>query len=148
MNIAVIILAAALVGAVAVVAVLWSKLTAVKIENARLNERCLAADSMMARHKADLEQANADFEKRFSQLASRVLAVNSESLRLQNTNSLSEVLAPVKQDLENFKRSITEYYSKEARERFALGERIRDLGDLNNIVSRETRRLTDALKYT
>ena len=146
MNIAVIILAAALVGAVAVVAVLWSKLTAVKIENARLNERCLAADSMMARHKADLEQANADFEKRFSQLASRVLAVNSESLRLQNTNSLSEVLAPVKQDLENFKRSITEYYSKEARERFALGERIRDLVDLNNIVSRETRRLTDALK--
>ena len=66
MNIAVIILAAALVGAVAVVAVLWSKLTAVKIENARLNERCLAADSMMARHKADLEQANADLRNVFA----------------------------------------------------------------------------------
>lgn len=142
----VVILAAALAGALAAVFVLWGKLSAARVENARLGERCAASDSALARQKADIEQINADFEKRFSQLATRVLALNSETLRQQNTHGLSEVLAPVKQDLENFKRSITEYYSQEARERFSLGERIRDLVDLNNTVSRETRRLTDALK--
>lgn len=146
MTSVIIILAAGLVAAVACAGVLWSRLSAARIENARLNERIAAADKAFERQKQDLSKINADFENRFSQLAGKVLALNSETLRRQNVNGLAEVLAPVKADIENFKRSISEYYSNEARERFSLGERIRDLVDLNNTVSRETRRLTDALK--
>ena len=146
MTSVIIILAAGLVAAVACAGVLWSRLSAARIENARLNERIAAADKAFERQKQDLAKINADFENRFSQLAGKVLALNSETLRRQNVNGLAEVLAPVKADIENFKRSISEYYSNEARERFSLGERIRDLVDLNNTVSRETRRLTDALK--
>ncbi len=93
-----------------------------------------------------MAKINSDFEKRFSELAAKVLAVNSESLRRQNTHGLAEVLAPMRNDLEAFRKSIVERYNEEARERFSLGERIRDLMELNNTVSRETRRLTDALK--
>ncbi len=146
MTSVIIILAAGLVAAVACAGVLWSRLSAARIENARLNERIAAADKAFERQKQDLAKINADFENRFSQLAGKVLALNSETLRRQNVNGLAEVLAPVNADIENFKRSISEYYSNEARERFSLGERIRDLVDLNNTVSRETRRLTDALK--
>lgn len=146
MTSVIIILAAGLVAAVACACMLWSRLSAARIENARLNERIAAADKASERQKQDLANINADFENRFSQLAGKVLALNSETLRRQNVNGLAEVLAPVKADIENFKRSISEYYSNEARERFSLGERIRDLVDLNNTVSRETRRLTDALK--
>ena len=146
MTSVIIILAAGRVAAVACAGVLWSRLSAARIENARLNERIAAADKAFERQKQDLAKINADFENRFSQLAGKVLALNSETLRRQNVNGLAEVLAPVKADIENFKRSISEYYSNEARERFSLGERIRDLVDLNNTVSRETRRLTDALK--
>ncbi len=146
MTSVIIILAAGLVAAVACAGVLWSRLSAARIENARLNERIAAADKAFERQKQDLAKINADFENRFSQLAGKVLALNSETLRRQNVNGLAEVLAPVKADIENVKRSISEYYSNEARERFSLGERIRDLVDLNNTVSRETRRLTDALK--
>ncbi len=146
MTSVIIILAAGLVAAVACAGVLWSRLSAARVENARLNERIAAADKAFERQKQDLAKINADFENRFSQLAGKVLALNSETLRRQNVNGLAEVLAPVKADIENFKRSISEYYSNEARERFSLGERIRDLVDLNNTVSRETRRLTDALK--
>ena len=146
MTSVIIILAAGLVAAVACAGVLWSRLSAARIENARLNERIAAADKAFERQKQDLAKINAAFENRFSQLAGKVLALNSETLRRQNVNGLAEVLAPVKADIENFKRSISEYYSNEARERFSLGERIRDLVDLNNTVSRETRRLTDALK--
>ena len=146
MTSVIIILAAGLVAAVACAGVLWSRLSAARIENARLNERIAAADKAFERQKQDLAKINADFENRFSQLAGKVIALNSETLRRQNVNGLAEVLAPVKADIENFKRSISEYYSNEARERFSLGERIRDLVDLNNTVSRETRRLTDALK--
>ena len=146
MTSVIIILAAGLVAAVACAGVLWSRLSAARIENARLNERIAAADKAFERQKQDLAKINADFENRFSQLAGKVLALNSETLRRQNVNGLAGVLAPVKAEIENFKRSISEYYSNEARERFSLGERIRDLVDLNNTVSRETRRLTDALK--
>lgn len=129
MSATVIILAAALVAAVIVIAVLWSRLSAARVENARLAERC-----------------SDDYETRFARLAAKVLADNSEALRQQNTHGLAEVLAPVRDDLESFRKSIDERYNKEARERFSLGERIRDLVVLSNTVSMETRRLTDALK--
>jgi len=138
-----------------------------EVENARLTERLTSTENSLATSEAALSQTkiqldelrrNAEAEKesirkqsqeneqRFSELAAKVLMDNSETLREQNKNGLTEVLAPMKENLENFRKAITERYDNEARERFSLGERIRELVDLNRTVGRETRRLTDALK--
>lgn len=137
------------------------------LENARLSERLAASEAALAasqqafaqaRSEADRLRADFDREKelirrqsleaeeRFRQLAAKVLMDNSEKLREQNRNGLAQVLDPMKENLENFRKTITERYNEEARERFSLGERVRELMALNQTVSQETRRLTDVLK--
>lgn len=124
MTITLIILTVALICAIAYIVVLQGR-------NARLDERIKASGSA---------------EERFAELAARTLAANAESLRRQSTHSLTEVLAPMKDNLESFRRTIADTYTREARERFALGDKVRELIDLNRAIGSETRRLTDALK--
>ena len=106
---------------------------------ARLEERLRNATTEQTR-------LNAEAEERFRNLASRVLVSNSELLREQNSRRLAEVLAPMKSDLDQFRRLVVERYDREAGERLSLGERIKDLVQLNHTIGQETRRLTDALK--
>lgn len=110
-----------------------------RTELARLDERLR---NLTAEHA----RLNAEAEERFRNLAGRVLVNNSELLREQNRRGLAEVLAPMKADLEQFRRLVVERYDREAGERLSLGERIKDLVQLNQTIGREARRLTDALK--
>ena len=48
--------------------------------------------------------------------------------------------------MREMEKSFREAYSAEARERFSLADRVRELVELNRVVGAETRRLTDALK--
>lgn len=139
MVIAIILLSVALVAALA-----WGM--TLNGRAARLDERLKVADRALVEQRADFDRINAEAEKRFAELAAKSLAVNAENIRRQNNQGISEVLRPMKEDLEAFRQTIAESYSKEARERFSLGERVRELMDLNQAIGRETRRLTDALK--
>ncbi|MDE6197845.1 MAG: DNA recombination protein RmuC, partial [Muribaculaceae bacterium] len=113
---------------------------------ARLDERLRLSEKSLADQRADFDRINAEAERRFADLAAKSLAMNSEALRVQTNRGLSEVLAPMKADIEHFRKSIADAYSSEARERFALGEKVRELIELNRAVGAEARRLTDALK--
>ena len=139
MNIAVILLAVALLAAVLYIFIL-------KSQNIRLEERMRVADDNFEKQRADFERINAEAEQRFTALANKSLADNAERLRRQSRAGLEEVLAPMKEDIDNFRRTVSDVYSREARERFALGERVRELIDLNRIIGSETRRLRDALQ--
>lgn len=127
-----IILAFGLAAAVAVIIVLRGRLS--------------DARKALATQKEEYERSRAASEERFSELAAKVLASNSETLRRQNVNSLSEVLAPMQANIESFRRSIAERYDAEARERFALDKRVGELVEINRMVGREAARLTAALK--
>lgn len=98
------------------------------------------------RRKAESEKLVAAADSRFAELAAKALASNSEALRRSSVNSLSEALEPMKENIENFRRTIAERYDKEARERYALGDNIAKLIELNKIVGAETARLSSALK--
>ncbi|MDE6467550.1 MAG: DNA recombination protein RmuC [Muribaculaceae bacterium] len=139
MTIAITLLAAALAAAVVYIFTLLSR-------NARLDERLKTAQEALVTQRADFDRLNAEAEKRFAALADRSLASNAESLRRQSTQSLSEVLAPMRENLENFRQTVLDSYSREARERFSLGEKVRELITMSNTIGYETRRLTDALK--
>ncbi|MDE6526765.1 MAG: hypothetical protein K2L75_05870, partial [Muribaculaceae bacterium] len=53
-------------------------------------------------------KASGNAENRFAELAARTLAANAESLRRQSTNSLAEVLAPMKDNIESFRPTIAD----------------------------------------
>lgn len=117
-----------------------------KSDLARQEERSRQADRLLNEQRADFDRLNAEAEQRFARLAEHSLSVNSEQLRRQTGNALTEVLAPMKDDIERFRQTVTDAYSREARERFSLGEKVRELMDLNRAVGVETRRLSDAIK--
>ena len=139
MNLIVFFLALALIAAIVYIFVL-------KSHNIRLEERLRVAGDNLENQRKDFERINAEAERRFSDLANKSLADNAERLRRQNHAGLAEVLAPMKEDIDNFRQTVSDVYSREARERFALGERVRELIDLNRMIGSETRRLRDALQ--
>lgn len=148
----------AVIALLCIAAILYAtKCSKLNVENAVLAERNESLEKElqirikqheenMARQKAEFDLVRQQMEQRFSELADKALANNAERLRQQSNNSLLDVLAPMKENLENFRRAFTESYTQEARERFSLGQRVSELIALNNTVSQETRRLTDALR--
>lgn len=158
---AIIVLSIALLAAVAYIFILLNRAARLD-ERLQLSEKTLEAqraeferttaeqraeyERVNAGQRAEFERINAEAEERFATLATKALAQNSEALRRQTNQGLSEVLAPMKENLDQFRQTVIDSYSKEARERFSLGERVRELMELNQAVGRETRRLSDALK--
>ena len=134
MEAALVILSLSLLCAVGIALWLYRSLGRERVENARLS----------ARLETLLSQA--DDEERFKNLAAKALMQNSREIAEQNLRSLHSVLNPVKENLESFSRAVNQRAERDAADRAGLGEKIRQLIDLNSVVGRETRRLADALK--
>lgn len=114
-------------------------LQAEKTQRARLEERL----HFMEEEKEKLAR---ETEQRFKLLAGDILEDNSRRFKEQSESRLSEMLTPLREEMERFKKSVSDAYSNEARERFALSERIKELVQLNETIGREARDLTKALR--
>lgn len=108
-------------------------------ENARLA-------TSLAHIEEERESHDRQLEERFRNLANDILKQNSAEFKAQNEQRLEEILSPLRSNLDDFRKTVTETYSAEARERFSLTDRIRELVELNNTISREARELTLALR--
>lgn len=136
-----------------------------KEEHERQMER-LRADSAMAltnlraeqeaREKRDEQRRREDAaredarteerERQFKAMAAAAFASQAEQMRQQHESGLGLLLNPLKEQLDGFRKSFTDTYSNEARERFSLGEHIKRLIETNNNLGQEARELTRALR--
>lgn len=114
-------------------------LTSVREENASLKA---SLQHLNEERKAHEEQLVSQFKV----LANEILRQNSADFKAANEEKLNQILAPLKVNLEEFKKTVTDTYNNEARERFSLQERIKELVELNQTISREARELSEALK--
>lgn len=99
MLVAIIILSVALLCAAAYIVVLHARA-------ARLDERLRIADKALIDQRSDFDRINAEAERRFADLAAKSLAANAETLRRQSNQGLSEVLAPMKENIEQFRQTV------------------------------------------
>lgn len=118
---------------------LRSKLQQSDIETSRLNENL----RFVEQEKQRLAQES---ELRFKNLANEILAANSRTFKEQNETRLAEILTPLRENIEQFRKAVTDTYSEEARQRFSLEERIKELITLNQSIGKEAKDLTSALK--
>jgi len=95
------------------------------------------------KHKAKIEEENAI---RFKALAAEILQQNSDTLKSQHESRLTELLSPLRDNIEQFKRTFAESYEKESRERFALDKHIQELVSLNQNIGKEAQELSRALR--
>jgi DNA recombination protein RmuC len=114
--------------------------------NGELTVNIARAEERLQLSETERQRERNDLENRFKAIANDILLNNSREISQQNTTRLNEVLQPMKENFELFRRTITESYDREARERFSLADRIKELMELNRVISDETHRLTDALK--
>lgn len=115
---------------------------ALKSEIARLEERLrLTAEQQISASERERRE-----EDRFKVIANDIIARETDRFRTHGEQRIREILDPLKENIDSFRQSVTDCYSREARERFSLQERIRELIDTNASVGREARLLSSALK--
>lgn len=110
--------------------------------NARMEERLKLAENNDARRQEE-QQIN---EERFRLLANDIMTQHADRFRSENEIRMAEILTPLRENIDSFRKSITECYANEARERFSLGEKIKDLIATNQSIGREAKELSAALR--
>lgn len=122
-------------------------------ESIRLNKECIALKEENSRLleriryiEEDKSKMLQDSEMRFKILANEILSTNSRIFKEQNESRLTEILTPLKENIEAFKKAVNDSYTTEARERFSLQEKIKELIELNQSIGKEAKELTTALK--
>lgn len=93
-----------------------------------------------------LEENKEQMKREFKELADTILKKNSEHFSSQNSQKLTEMITPIKEQFNAFKKQIDEVYIKEAKERSILQGEIRQIKEINMQMSQEARNLTNALK--
>lgn len=86
------------------------------------------------------------FKDEFEILAKRIFEENSEKFTKVNKISIEGILNPLKENIDSFKKKVEETYDKEAKERFSLSDRVKELIEQTNKVSAEANNLASALK--
>ncbi|MBD5176083.1 MAG: DNA recombination protein RmuC [Bacteroidales bacterium] len=120
-----------------------------------------AAERLLARTRQDYESRILNLEQRlerqgkelqrtsaleFENLANRALDRQAERLADENREGINEILAPLRQNIGDFRKAVNDSYIKENSSREALSRQIDSLVSANDRIGKETRRLSDALR--
>jgi DNA recombination protein RmuC len=114
-------------------------LAELKAKNAMLFEK-------LQIQKTDMEEMGKKFNLEFENIANKILETKTEKFTELNQKNLKNILEPLGQNITAFKTKVEEVYDKESKERFSLGEKVRELAALNKLISEEAHNLTRALK--
>lgn len=114
-------------------------LAELKAKNAMLFEK-------LQIQKTDMEEMGKKFNLEFENIANKILETKTEKFTELNQKNLKNILEPLGQNITAFKTKVEEVYDKESKERFSLGEKVKELAELNKVISQEAHNLTRALK--
>ena len=114
-------------------------LATAKADNKALNDK-------LQTQKNEMEELCKKFNTEFENIANKILETKTEKFTELNKTNLKDILDPLGENLKEFKTKVEEVYDKESKERFSLGEKVKELSLLNQIISEEAKNLTKALK--
>lgn len=96
--------------------------------------------------KQEVAELRRQFNMEFENIANKIFQQKAESFNKLSTESLSNLLNPFRENLNEFKHQVAEVYDKESKQRFSLEDKIKELVQLNKQISDEANNLTRALK--
>lgn len=103
------------------------------------------ADNIENRKK-EIEGLHRQLNLEFENIASKILDEKSEKFTNLNRLNLDSILKPFGDNIDSFKKKVEEIYLIESRERFSLGQELKNLRDMNQQLSNEANNLTQALR--
>ncbi len=132
---------------------LKEELQSLKQEYAQVSQRLAtqtanneALQEKLSTQKDEITALNKKFNLEFENIANRILESKTEKFTELNKSNLNSILEPLGKNITEFKTKVEEVYQKEAQQRFSLGERVKELAELNRKISEEANNLTRALK--
>jgi DNA recombination protein RmuC len=114
-------------------------LATAKANNEALNEK-------LQTQRDEMEALGKKFNTEFENIANKILETKTEKFTELNKTNLTSILEPLGKNITEFKTKVEEVYDKESKERFSLGEKVKELAQLNKVISEEAHNLTRALK--
>jgi len=100
-------------------------------------------------HQEKREQMDAYKEQmrlEFSNLAETILKENSQEFATQSSKNIKEMIHPMQNQFDDFKKQIHTLYLQESNERSMLQSEIKNIKEINLQMSKEANNLTNALK--
>ncbi len=115
------------------------KLAEISAHNESLRDKLIS-------QKEEILEMQKTSHLQFEKLANQIFEEKSGKFTESNKLNIEAILKPLSENIENFKKKVEETYDKESKERFSLGEKVKDLIENTNKVSQEANNLASALK--
>ncbi|HCD53509.1 MAG TPA: DNA recombination protein RmuC, partial [Balneolaceae bacterium] len=93
-------------------------------ELASLKAEYQALQDKLNEQKGELEDMQAQFKMQFENLANKIFEEKSEKFTKQNRENLDQLLKPLGENLESFKKKVEDTYNEENKDRATLKEQI------------------------
>ena len=119
---------------------------AAKLQLTQIRTQLAEAEKGFREKEALFKEAGDALKKEFQLLANQIFEHHGQKLRSANTEHLTSVLKPFKEQITDFKRKVEEVYTTDAKDRASLLTEVRNLQDASERVNREAENLTRALK--
>lgn len=116
--------------------------TELREQQARHQQQTLASQEKLQL----LENAEQRLTQQFEHLANQLFEVKTAKVDQQNKQSLEGLLNPLKDQIEGFKKQVSDSFNYESKERHTLVHELKNLQRLNEQMAREALNLTQALK--
>jgi DNA recombination protein RmuC len=122
-------------------------------QNQRLERSCIELEANLRETRALagqrqqlFEQTRQQVEENFHNLARKVLAEQGRVLQEQHAGGLEQLLTPMRNQLNEFKKRVEDVYDRESRDRLGLAKEIEHLGKLTRQIDQDALNLTRALQ--
>ena len=137
-----------------------SQLSEVKSENYELQSNILSKEKLISELNTTidkdreanlqklqiLEEAKEKLSLEFQNLGNKIFEDKSKKFTIQNKENLESVLNPLKEQIKDFDKKVSDTYEKETKQRISLETQIGQLKDLNEKISQDAVNLANALK--
>ena len=96
--------------------------------------------------KEEMQNLQERFKDEFENLANKILEEKSKKFTEQNREKLDQLLKPLGEKMDEFKKKVEESHKEDIKGRSALEQHLKHLRELNQQMSEEAKNLTNALK--
>jgi DNA recombination protein RmuC len=117
-----------------------------KAKNAASEEIIKKMQESLDEQRKEQKETIDKLKTEFQNMANEILKKQSNELSETNKQKLSEILNPLKTDIDNFKKKVEESQEKNKEQFDVFGEKVKTLQDNANKISQEANNLADALK--
>ncbi|MGY3299934.1 DNA recombination protein RmuC [Pseudomonas sp. TE6288] len=125
---------------------LQGDLAEIKRQETKLRAELDEREASHAREQANFERQKASLSEQFKLLSNEILEAKTQSLQESSKLSLSAVMTPFQQSIDNFKREVHEIHHRETTQQGELRKELEQLKTLNQQITTEAHELSTALR--